>query len=137
MDYKPNLEALENILEKINPLLFDYKLSYKIIICGKKLPAEMNDLKEYADRNIVYAGYVDNISIYFKGSDIFINPVTDGGGIKTKLVEALGYNLTAVSTKNGALGIDEKICNGKLLLSENNDWQAFAPRFSSVSSPIL
>ena len=126
LDYKPNFEALENILEKINPLLSDSELSYKIIICGKNLPEKMKDLKEYADRNIIFAGFVDDISIYFKGADIFINPVTDGGGIKTKLVEALGYNLTAVSTKNGALGVDEKICNGKLLLSENNDSQAFA-----------
>ena len=126
LDYKPNLEALENILTKINPLLIDSGMLYKIIICGKNLPGEMNDLKEYEDKNIIYAGFVDDISIYFKGADIFINPVTDGGGIKTKLVEALGYNLTAVSTKNGAIGIDEKICNGKLLLSENNSWESFA-----------
>ncbi|MEP6584548.1 MAG: glycosyltransferase family 4 protein [Ginsengibacter sp.] len=125
-DYKPNLDALVNILEKINPLLLASELAYKIIICGKDLPGKMNNLKEYADQNIINAGFVDDISIYLKGADIFINPVTDGGGIKTKLVEALGYNLTAVSTKNGALGIDEKICNGKLLVSTNNDWQAFA-----------
>ncbi len=126
LDYKPNLEAVENILEKINPLLLDSKLLYKIIICGKNLPEKLNGLKGYADKNIIYAGFVDDISVYLKGADVFINPVTDGGGIKTKLVEALGYNLTAVSTKNGALGIDESICNGKLLLSENTDWQAFA-----------
>ncbi len=126
LDYKPNLQALENILENINPLLLEKDFLYKIIICGRNLPEKMNDLKNYADKNIIYAGFVEDISIYFKGSDIFINPVTDGGGIKTKLVEALGFNLTAVSTKNGALGIDEKICNGKLLLTENADWQSFA-----------
>ena len=125
LDYKPNLDALNNILKNINPLMAASGIAYKIIICGKNLPAEMNELKEYAHENIIYAGFVDDISIYFKGADIFINPVTDGGGIKTKLVEALGYNLTAVSTTNGALGIDEKICNGKLLVSSNNDWQIF------------
>ncbi|MEO8110979.1 MAG: glycosyltransferase family 4 protein [Ginsengibacter sp.] len=125
LDYKPNLDALNNILKNINPLMAASGIVYKIIICGKNLPAEMNELKDYADKNIIYAGFVDDISIYFKGADIFINPVTDGGGIKTKLVEALGYNLTAVSTKNGALGIDEKICNGKLLVSGNNDWNKF------------
>jgi hypothetical protein len=64
----------------------------------------MNELKNYADQNIIYAGFVDDISIYFKGADVFINPVSYGGGIKTKLVEALGYNLNAVSTSNGAIG---------------------------------
>ncbi len=124
LGYKPNLDAVKNIIKNINPLLIQENIEYKIIICGNNLPAEMNELKEY--ENIVYAGFVDDISIYFKGVDVFINPVTDGGGIKTKLVEALGYNLTSVSTINGAIGIDEAICNGKLLLSENEDWQTFA-----------
>ncbi len=125
-NYKPNLDALKNILDYINPLIINTGISYKIIICGKGLPEKMNDLKEYAEQNIIYAGFVDDISVYFKGADIFINPVTDGGGIKTKLVEALGYNLSSVSTENGALGVDKNICRGKLLVSANNDWQAFA-----------
>ena len=88
----------------------------------------MNELKDHAAKNIIYAGFVDDISVYFKGVDVFLNPVTDGGGIKTKLVEALGFNLNVVSTRNGAIGVDEKICNGKLFLCDNNDWQAFATR---------
>ena len=88
----------------------------------------MNELKNYVDENIIYAGFVDDISVYFKGVDVFINPVNDGGGIKTKLVEALGYNLNAVSTFNGAIGVDEEICNGKLFLCENLDWQGFADK---------
>ncbi|MEO6219898.1 MAG: glycosyltransferase family 4 protein [Ginsengibacter sp.] len=132
LDYKPNLDALQNILDHINPLIINSGISYKIIICGKNLPGEMNNLKAYADKNIIYAGFVEDISLYFKGADIFINPVTDGGGIKTKLVEALGYNLTSVSTKNGALGVDAKICNGKLLLSENTDWQAFTDNMTGA-----
>lgn len=126
LNYQPNLVAVKNIVEKINPLFIKKGIDYKIIICGKGLPDEMNELKEYADKNIIYAGFVDDISEYFKGADVFINPVTDGGGIKTKLVEALGYNMNAVSTRNGAIGVEENICNSKLYLSENEDWQKFA-----------
>ena len=87
-------------------------------------------MKNYNHQNIIYAGFVDDISVYFKGVDTFINPVTDGGGIKTKLVEALGCNLNAVSTYNGATGVDEDICNGKLLLTENDDWRLFADKMA-------
>lgn len=128
LDYGPNLNAVKNILEKINPLFIQKNVPYKIIICGKGLPKDMNELKNYSHQNIIYAGFVDDISVYFKGADIFINPVTFGGGIKTKLVEALGYNLNAVSTINGAIGVDENICNGKLLLCKNEDWQSFADK---------
>ena len=132
LSYGPNLDAIKNILHNINPLFIKKQINYKIIICGKGLPQEMNELKDYASLNIIYAGFVPDITIYFKGVDVFINPVTDGGGIKTKLVEALGYNLNVVSTINGALGVDEKICNGKLLLCNNADWQAFATAMQSA-----
>jgi polysaccharide biosynthesis protein PslH len=69
---------------------------------------------------------VDDIEAYFMGTDVFMNPVTGGGGIKTKLVEALGYNLSAVSARSGAIGIDPAWCNGKLLVCEDHAWENFA-----------
>ena len=134
LDYGPNLQAVKNIVEGINPLFIKKNIPYKIIICGKGLPGEMNELKNYAGQHIIYAGFVDDISVYFRGVDVFINPVTDGGGIKTKLVESLGYNLNVVSSLNGAIGVDENICNGKLLLCENNDWQSFADKMEMATS---
>ncbi len=141
LNYEPNLIAVKNIAEKINPLFLKKQIPYKIIICGKGLPDELNDLKKYASQNIIYAGFVNDITEYFKGADVFINPVTEGGGIKTKLVEALGYNMNAVSTVDGAIGVKEKLCNGKLYLTPNEDWQMFADKmeislsnFNNISS---
>ncbi|MEP6700143.1 MAG: glycosyltransferase family 4 protein, partial [Bacteroidota bacterium] len=57
LNYQPNIDALKIILGKINPMLLAQpSFHYKIIICGKGLPEEMNSLKEYADKNIIYAG---------------------------------------------------------------------------------
>src|SRR5687767_8429839 len=89
LDYKPNLDALLVILEKINPFLLAHpSFKYKILICGKNLPDDLNELKAYKDKNILYAGFVNDIDAYFKGADLFLNPVQSGGGIKTKMVEA-------------------------------------------------
>ncbi len=127
LDYKPNQDAIDNILQQINPLLLSNKnLKYKIIICGKGLPAQYGELKEYTSKNIIYAGFVDDINIYFKGADMFINPVTDGGGIKTKLVEALGSDLSVVSTMSGAIGVPVSITANKLQIVADNDWKDFA-----------
>jgi polysaccharide biosynthesis protein PslH len=134
LKYEPNLDAVKNIINNINPFLQSNNLSYRIFICGQGLPDEMNEPREYAKNNIIYTGFVDDISIYFKGADVFINPVTDGGGIKTKLVEALGYNLNAVSSVNGAIGISPEICNGKLLLIKDNNWEEFAKQMRDVTS---
>ncbi|MEP7237402.1 MAG: glycosyltransferase [Ferruginibacter sp.] len=127
LGYKPNLDALDIILEKINPLLLaSNNFTYKIIICGNKLPVEYKGLVDYKEKNIIYAGFVDDINLYFKGSDIFINPVIDGGGIKTKVVEALGYDLSVISTQSGAIGIPVEITGDKLKVLADNDWEAFA-----------
>jgi glycosyltransferase involved in cell wall biosynthesis len=131
LDYPPNLEAVKIILNDINPILQSLQYEYKIIICGKNLPMEIQQLNAY--NNIIYAGYVDDIDVYFKGTDIFINPIISGGGIKTKLVEALGYNLTSISTITGAIGVDEKLCNGKLLLVNDGNWQRFAIRMKEAT----
>jgi glycosyltransferase involved in cell wall biosynthesis len=134
LGYKPNLDALNNILKKINPLLLnEVDLHYKIIICGNKLPADRNGLINYKDQNIIYAGFVDDINLYFKGCDIFINPVIDGGGIKTKVVEALGNDLSVISTQSGAIGIPSEITGHKMYLVENNDWTGFSNFIKTIN----
>lgn len=137
LGYKPNLDALANILEKINPVLLANKnLSYKIIICGNKLPVEYKGLIGHKEKNIIYAGFVDDINPYFKGADIFINPVIDGGGIKTKLVEALGYNLSVISSRSGAIGIPAEITGGKMKVVEDGDWQEFTQQILETNTDI-
>jgi len=127
LNYKPNLDALKVILDEINPLLLRQpSFRYKIIICGKGLPDELNSLKGYADKNIIYAGFVDDIETYFKAAHIFLNPVQSGGGIKTKMVEAIGYGTTVIATDSGAAGIETEVCGNKLITVANNDWKEFA-----------
>lgn len=135
LDYKPNLDALDVILEDINPgLMAREGFFYKIIICGKGLPAHYQELAGYSGKNIIYAGFVDDINIYFKGADIFINPVTDGGGIKTKVVEALGFNLSVISTESGAIGLPSSVTGRKLTRIKDGDWNSFAQAITAVDS---
>jgi UDP-N-acetylglucosamine:LPS N-acetylglucosamine transferase len=123
-NYRPNIEALSRITDIINPLLLKKNdFQYKIVICGRDIPEEISNS---SFTNIIFTGFVDDVSAYFKAADIFLNPITEGGGIKTKLVEALGYNSNAVSTMQGATGISADWCNGKLLICENKDWNLFA-----------
>ena len=127
LGYKPNLDAVMAILQFINPILLSKAgFNYKIILCGKGLPAELNELKDHADKNIIYDGFVDDIEMYFKGADLFLNPVLSGGGIKTKMVEAIAFGTTVISTANGAIGIDKNFCGEKLIVLPDNDWNGFA-----------
>ncbi|HNF44268.1 MAG TPA: glycosyltransferase family 4 protein, partial [Ferruginibacter sp.] len=95
-----------------------------------------NNLVSYQDKHIVYAGFVPDINPYFKGADLFINPVIEGGGIKTKLVEALGYDLTVISTRSGATGIPEDVPGKKMTVVDDGDWKEFA-RAIIAAEPAL
>ena len=121
-NYPPNLTGLMRILDHINPKLVTRNFPYTVLICGKDIPELILNQKS---PNTIIVGFVPDISIYFKGSDVFLNPIIEGGGIKTKLVEALGYNMNAVSTRNGAIGVDPGLCNGKLIVHADDDWNGF------------
>lgn len=133
LDYQPNLKALDTILTTINSNLQKSDFKYKIIVCGKNLPNSYNHLQSYQSQNIIYAGFVDDISTYYLAADIFINPVIDGGGIKTKIIEALGYNVSLVTTKSGAIGISKEITESKMLVVNDNDWGEFTKAILAIN----
>ncbi len=119
--YQPNLKGLDIILNEINPLLQQNGITYTILICGNHLPERYNNLKAYKNKNVIYAGFVKDIDTYFKAADIFMNPISEGGGIKTKLVEALAGNSSAVSFSSGAFGVPAELTGGKLIVVPDGD----------------
>jgi glycosyltransferase involved in cell wall biosynthesis len=136
LNYTPNLNALKNILHNLSPLLQQQIKDYTIVICGSKLPADLNNLLDYKNQNIIYAGFVDDIKQYFLAANVFINPVVDGGGIKTKIVEALGYDLSLVTTKSGAIGVPENITKNKMIVVADNDWKSFANALETIDIDV-
>jgi polysaccharide biosynthesis protein PslH len=120
--YAPNREALNNLLYRINPILQTKGIDYTILIIGLDIPSS---IIESGHPNTRILGFVENLELFLTGCDVFLNPVRSGGGIKTKLVEALAYNLTAVSTNHGAIGINPGICNGKLIIAPDRNWSLF------------
>lgn len=125
--YRPNLEAVERIIHHINPILQEKaKFPYRILICGGGLPKHYNNLAKYVDQHIDYLGFVKDIETYIKAADIVINPITTGGGVKTKIIEAIALGTTVVSTHTGAKGVDFEACGEKLARTDDEDYDSFA-----------
>ncbi len=133
LNYAPNLKALNEILDNINPLLQKERLRYKIVITGNNLPEQYNNLVQYKKDNIIFAGFVEDINLYFTAADIFLNPISEGGGIKTKLVEALAANASSVSYRSGAFGVPRSVTGNKLQIVSDNDALSF---FHSVLQSV-
>ncbi|MGJ7031691.1 glycosyltransferase family 4 protein [Niabella hirudinis] len=134
LSYGPNLDAVVAILRSINPLLRQqFSGAYKILICGRGLPdALVQEMKAQEEKDILYRGFVEDIQLYFLAADLFINPVAEGGGIKTKLVEALGSNTPAVSYKKGAFGVPQEVAGTQLRVVADRDDRQFAAEMAAV-----
>lgn len=130
LDYVPNARAVERIVGSILPLLGD---AFHVIVCGRILHPRFKGLRELKGPNYTYAGFVDDIDFYFLGSDAFINPVHQGGGIKTKVVEALSWGLPVVSYRSGATGISRDLCGPMLSLVGDLDDKAFAEAVRQIN----
>ncbi len=97
LDYKPNAKAVELIFKEIAPRLSKQNdHSFKILICGRNHLQRFQYLKQLIHPDVLYVGEVEDIENYFAGADIFLNPVQTGGGIQSKIIEALKYNLNVV-----------------------------------------
>ncbi|MCR9101803.1 MAG: glycosyltransferase family 4 protein [bacterium] len=123
--YQPNLEAVVRIVEHIEPAFRQMAdFPYRFLICGGGLPAQHDQLRAY--RNVDYLGYVEDIEAYVQAADLMVNPVNSGGGVKTKLVEAIALGTTVVSSYTGALGVVPQACGPKLRRVADEDYPAFA-----------
>ncbi len=124
LDYPPNTLATQELLKKIVPQISDNSKTH-FILCGKGLNESSRELAD-ALPTVTYAGFVPDIDEYLLGADRFVNPVATGGGIKTKLVEAIAIGLPSVSYMSGAQGIDKQYAGDMLQVVEDYDSRALA-----------
>ena len=132
MRYTPNEQAVALLLEKVAPAW--EALGYgkaRWVICGGGL-SEGLQTEIWETPGFKYMGFVDPLSAYLQAADVMVNPVLTGGGVKTKVVEALSWGLTVVSTEEGLQGLDRSSCGEKLIAVPNQDWQAFAQKLKQA-----
>ncbi len=90
MSYLPNVEAALWFSKQVFFLLFKKKIpESKFYIIGKDPSKELVELSG-SNPNIVVTGTVDSIEDYYEHTDIVVIPLTHGGGVKVKVLEALG-----------------------------------------------
>ena len=126
LDYAPNYHALTGILKELLPRLqAKSSQDFTLLVCGKGLPKRDKQLKAYENLKVHYAGFVEDVDCYFKGSDIFLNPVTKGGGVKTKMIESIALGTPVIAMKTGATGVSPSLCSPMLKITEDQDWEQF------------
>ncbi len=72
---------------------------------------------------VSFEGYVADLREAYAQTEIVISPMTSGGGLKTKVLEALASGRPVVATTHSAIGFPNAEGHGLLVAG---DWHAFA-----------
>lgn len=100
MDWKPNQEAVQFLVQKIWK---DSRLApLKLFIAGSK----SEHFKFYNTDSIEVLGWVKNSNEFMSQAGTLVTPIISGSGIRIKLLEAMALGIPCITTKLGAAGID-------------------------------
>ena len=116
--HPPNVMSIELIIDRILPLLVRQTDRFTIHIVGSgteqfKALLDRSPLKHFVD----IRGFVADINDAFKDMDIALFPICYGGGVKTKILDAMSAGVPIVTTPEGLIGLtnitEDSIAQGK------------------------
>jgi glycosyltransferase involved in cell wall biosynthesis len=114
LGHAPNADAALWLASEIFPIVRGRIPDAVLRIAGRGAsPA----LLAAAARNpgIELLGFVDDLASVLWSASVFVAPLRSGGGIKTKIIQAMGYGMPVVTTPVGAEGIEGAQAAGLLL----------------------
>ena len=102
--YEPNVDAALYFSRDIFPIILKRMPDARLFLVGNSPTPEICSL--VSNTQIVVTGRVPSLIPFYKHADIVVCPLRIGGGVKVKVLEALGWGKAIVSTSIGAQGID-------------------------------
>lgn len=109
-----NIDAISYFIDYVFPIILDANPDAELVLAGSicKRVKPTNGIK--------MLGEVSNLDEIYQSSNVIINPIRFGTGLKIKNIEALGYAKPLVTTSVGATGMESGI-NNAFLIGENPD----------------
>jgi glycosyltransferase involved in cell wall biosynthesis len=99
--YIPNYQGMIWFLSQVYPRIQSQVPDISLTITGKHAS---RPLPEY--KNVILAGYVENVRSLIARSWVSIAPIFTGGGTRLKILEAMALGTPVVATTKGAEGLD-------------------------------
>jgi glycosyltransferase involved in cell wall biosynthesis len=106
LSYYANFDAMHFFLSEMFPQIVERAPKTQLLITGstKGVPIEQLPNRE----NVVFTGYVDDISAVVGSSWASIAPLRLGGGTRVKVIESLALGVPVVATAKGVEGLELK-----------------------------
>lgn len=103
--HTPNQDAARWLVSELFPHFAAHVPGARLILAGRNLPPDIAD-RIVPGGPIEAVGEVEDLAGFFRSIGIFINPVREGRGLRTKVVEAAAFGRPILSTRLGAEGLE-------------------------------
>jgi glycosyltransferase involved in cell wall biosynthesis len=104
LDWRPNLDALELLLDRIFPLLRAIAPDARLAIVGRS-PPDWLSRRARGTEGVTLHADVPDVRLYLAQSAAMAVPLRIGGGSRLKILESLAAGLPVVSSTVGAEGL--------------------------------
>lgn len=104
MDYRPNIEAVEWMVEEVLPMVRQKVPETRFTIVGGNPPASVRRLK--TRKHVEVTGRVDDVRPYIAAAQVAVAPMQTARGIQNKVLEAMAMGKPVVATSPAYSGID-------------------------------
>jgi polysaccharide biosynthesis protein PslH len=111
-----NVDSIINFYLDVFPKIRSHISNIKINIVGRDPPKELLNLMK--DKSVFVTGYVKDIRPYLNNASVIIFPPIQGGGMRTRLLEAMAMAKPIVSDPSNLQGINAE--NKRDILIANN-----------------
>ncbi|MDQ4025272.1 MAG: glycosyltransferase family 4 protein [Actinomycetota bacterium] len=102
--YQPNVDAALYLCHEIWPRVERRRPDARLLLVGNAPPPEVVALGRR--RGVVVTGRVPSVDPFLESAALVACPLRIGGGIKVKMLEAMGRGKAIVTTTVGAQGLD-------------------------------
>ncbi len=97
MDYQPNAEAANYLIEKILPRVRQAIPNVELFIVGRNPSPRLVEKARRAP-GVTVTGFVDDLRPYLERATVYVAPVFTASGTQNKVVEALAMQVPIVAT---------------------------------------
>ena len=105
LSYLANVDAVFRLTERIAPVLYREVSGLQIRIIGGPADAVRRLRRRCSDPTVSFTGYVENLADELNKLWVYVGPLTMGGGVKNKVLEALASGCPVVGTKEAFSGL--------------------------------
>jgi glycosyltransferase involved in cell wall biosynthesis len=102
--YEPNLHAARLLLEDIYPQILHRCPAATLAIVGSDPPEWLVNAARHGSR-VTVTGWVPNVAPWLDAAHVVVYPLTIGGGVKVKVLEALARGCAIVATPIALQGL--------------------------------